>query len=106
MWHGVTEYIAFVAFVGMILHGLVRSYATASIATAVASAVGNIIHETWVANFQVKPGWVLPLFIMGFVLALPFSFLVGVPHLLWRTNRRQAVADTNPKASRGSGRID
>jgi len=92
MWYGVPEYLAVVMVVAVILHLVIRQYVVASIATAVLSSIGNLVGEAWKADFQVNPGWALPLFIAGFVLALPASFLGGIPHLLWRAYRRRCVA--------------
>jgi hypothetical protein len=91
MWYGVTEYLAVTLVVAVIVHLVIRKYVVAGIATAMLSSIANLVHEAWIADFQVKPGWVLPLYIAGFVLALPASFLGGIPHLFWREYRRRAA---------------
>lgn len=39
----------------------------------------NVVHESWAAGFAVKPGWMLPLLVVGFLFALPGCFVVGLP---------------------------
>lgn len=88
----VANYVAFVAVTGLGFHTLIRNFAAASIVTASIGALGNLAYETWLVNFRVNPGGVVPLLILGAVVALPVSFLVGIPQLVWRrSHRRQQV---------------
>ena len=96
MWHGVPEYLALVAVVGLIVHCLVRQFAVAGLATAALSSLVIIGLEAWVADFQVNPGWLIPMIISGFVIALPAGFLAGIPRLLWRKYRQPSFAEIYP----------
>jgi hypothetical protein len=97
MWYSVAEYSAAVVVVAVIIHSVVRQFAVASVATAASSSIAYLIYGAWKADFQVKPGWVFPLFVAGFMFALPASFLGGIPHLLWRAHRRRgSVSFTGP----------
>lgn len=87
MFYGLTEYVAFVAVVGLVAHCFIRDYGVGCVITTTIGTVGNLAHETWAANFQVKPGWVVPLLMMGTVVALPVSLVIGVPHVIWRKRR-------------------
>jgi len=87
MWYA--EYFAVVLVVAVILHSVIRQYAVASMATAVLSSTAPLVYEAWKANFEVNPGWILPIFIFSLMAALPPSFLGGIPRLLWRAYRRR-----------------
>ena len=97
MWHGVPEYVAVVAVAAATLHLLIRRYVVASVAGAVLSSVGNMVHEAWLADFRVNPGWALPLFIVGLLLSLPVCLVIGLPFLGWRHSRRPILNCGLPK---------
>jgi hypothetical protein len=50
-WYGVAEYFTVVTFVAVILHSVICQYAVASIVTAVASSIANLVHEAWKVDF-------------------------------------------------------
>jgi hypothetical protein len=94
MWYGVTEYLAVALVVPVILHSVIRKYVVASVATAVLSSLAYLAHEAWIADFQVNFGWVLPLFVAGFVMlcgpvGLAFSF---GPRGLWSTASERTLS--------------
>jgi hypothetical protein len=88
MWYGVGEYVALAALLAVILHSLTRRYLVASLAGAVVCSIGNMVHEAWLAGFEVNPGWAPFMFIAGMALAWPVIFIAGLPFLIWRRYRR------------------
>lgn len=100
MWHGVNEYVALAAVVGLVIHMLTHRYVGASAVGAGLSSVGNLAHEAWLTGFDVNPGWALPMFLVGSILAFPACLVVGLPFPLWRRRRRppRAGAVVRPPA--------
>jgi hypothetical protein len=87
MWHGVEAYLGVVALVALILHGLTRRYLGASLAGAAFCSIANMVHEAWLAGFEVNPGWAPVMFFAGMLLALPVCLAVGLPFVWWRQYR-------------------
>lgn len=85
-------YFLFVALVGVAVHAIGREYPACTVGTAVISSIFNLIHEAALAQWEVNPGWALPLFFVGLLYALPVSALVGLPFLALRRLRRSADA--------------
>ena len=88
MWHGIVEYLLFSAVVTLALNSLRGGYAASTLGGAAASSLLNLLHEAWLADWRVNIGWGPPMFIIGFVLALPVCALVGLPFLRQRRLRR------------------
>jgi len=88
MWHGVAEYLLFTTLVALGLHSVSGRYAACTAGGAAACSILNLIHEAWLSDWRVNIGWVPPMFIIGVVLALPVSALVGLPFVCRRRLRR------------------
>ncbi len=56
MWYGIEQYVTLVAIVSLGVHLLVRRYLLACLAIVVVSSIGNLVHEAWLANFDVIIG--------------------------------------------------
>jgi hypothetical protein len=96
MWHGVPEYLLFVAVIALVLHAVSGQYLACTIGGAVACSILNLVHEAWIAGWQVNPGWAPPMFIVGVLLALPVCGVVGLPFLgtrYWRRRAAEHLAD-------------
>ncbi|MDG3002498.1 hypothetical protein [Paludisphaera mucosa] len=87
------EYLASIAFVSALVHLAIRRYVVASVMGAALGTAATMLVEAARVDFQVKPGWVAPLFLVGFVVALPAGFLAGVPFRLWRNHRNASRAE-------------
>lgn len=91
MWHGVPEYLLFATLVAFVLHAVSRRYVVCSLGGAAACSVLNLVHEAWLADWQVNPGWGPPMFLAGAVLALPVCCLAGLPFLGLRRLRKRTT---------------
>ncbi len=89
MWHGVSEYLLFVALVSLALHSVSGKYVACTLGGAAACSILNLAHEAWLANWQINPGWGPPMFVVGAMLALPVSALAGLPLLGLRHLRKR-----------------
>lgn len=85
MWYGIEEYLLFALGLAVVAHALSRSYLLGAFGGAAACSMLNLVHEAWLADWQVNPGWAPPLFVAGFVLALPAFWAVGLPFLAARS---------------------
>lgn len=92
------EYLAWVVFVSLLAHLVVRRYVPAAL---LAAALGC---ATWMARaaasigFDVKPGWTAPLFLLGFLTALPVALLCGLPFLARRNSRERRESSPNTRS--------
>jgi hypothetical protein len=89
MWHGVGEYLLFATLVGLAVHAVSGRYTACTFVGAACCAVGNLVHEAWLVNWQVNIGWGPPMFVVGVLLALPVCALAGLPWLATRRLRRR-----------------
>ena len=84
MWPGVGEYLLLSAAIGLVFHAISRRYGACVVVGALIATVGNLVHEAWRADWNVNPGWMPPLLLIGFVLAAAANALVGWPFVLIR----------------------
>jgi hypothetical protein len=87
VWHGVSEYLLFVAMAATAFHALSRRYLACTLGGAALCSVGNLVHEAWLADWQINIGWGPPMFMVGLFLAMPVCAVAGLPWLalrLWR----------------------
>jgi hypothetical protein len=99
MWWGVPEYLLFVAAIALALHAVSRNYLVSTIGGAAACSVLNLAHEAWLTGWRVNPGWAIPMFVVGLMLALPVSGSVGLPFLAiryWRGRGAERFAHGAP----------
>lgn len=89
MWHGVAEYLFVVAVIALVAHSLCRCYFACVMIASFICSIFNILHESWIANWQVNLGWGPFLLSAGFFLALPVTAAVGLPFLLFRRIRQR-----------------
>ena len=89
MWHGVLEFLLFALLVASALHAISRRYVLCTIGGAVLCSVLNLVHEAWLADWQVNLAWGPPMFFVGAFLALPVCALAGIPWLVLRLRRRR-----------------
>lgn len=82
MWHGVYEYLLFVAIVAFALPALSRRYLFCKLAGAPLCSALNLIHKSWLANWQVNLAWAPPMFLIGCLFALPVCVVAGLPWLI------------------------
>jgi hypothetical protein len=93
MWYGVREYVELVAVGSFVAHLLSRRYLVVCMVGPALCSVGNIIHESWLADFQVNLRWAPCMFVAGFMLALPVVAVVGLPFVCWRHYTRSDGSD-------------
>ena len=86
---GLAAYFIFVAVVGFVLHSLSRRFFVVSLGGAVLCSMVALWYSAWVANYQVKVGWVPVLLAWMAVYALPVTLVVGLPLLLLRWSRNR-----------------
>lgn len=86
MWHGVPEYVVFVAVVAVVFHLLIRRWLVACPIGAIVCSLANMLHEAWLVNFEVNIAWAPFMFVVGCVLAAPVFAVVGMP-FLWLRRR-------------------
>lgn len=87
MWHGVAEHLLFVVLVAFALHAVSDRFLVCAVGGAAVCSVLNLVHEAWLADWQVNLGWGSPMFVIGALLALPFCLLAGPPILGLRHRR-------------------
>jgi hypothetical protein len=89
-WHGFTEYVVVVVAVSVAAHSIWRHYVAVSVATPAFCSVLNLLDE-------IRRGGGFDMSIIGLgplalvaatVVALPISFVVGLPFVLVRRRRR------------------
>lgn len=72
-------------------HWFVRRYWLAILISITACSFANIVHETFLHDFQVRPAdvafWIPMLFVQGLLFALPLAALVGIPFYVIRRRR-------------------
>jgi hypothetical protein len=56
MWHGVPEFLGFVAIVASLVHLAIRRWIVACAFWAMFCSVANLAHEAWLVNFKVNLG--------------------------------------------------
>jgi hypothetical protein len=91
VWHGVSEFLLLALIVGAVLHALNRRYVLCTFGSAALCSMLNLVHEAWVANWQVNLGWGPPMFVIGALLALPICAVAGIPWLALRRWRKRAA---------------
>ncbi len=91
MWHGVSEYLLFVTMVALALHAVSGRYVACTVGGAAACSILNLVHEAWLANWQVNLGFGPPMFVAGTLLALPVCALAGLPIMGLRRLRRRTA---------------
>ena len=84
MWHAAPEYLLLAGSLGLILHWASRRYLACTIGGAAACSILSMLYGAWQAGWQVNPGWALPMFIVGTILALPACAIAGLPALAIR----------------------
>ena len=87
MWHGISAYLLFVLLISLVWHAFSRRYVFSTVGAAALCSMLNLIHEAWLVDWQVNLGWGPPMFIVGWLLALPISALAGLPWLIYRSRR-------------------
>lgn len=98
-WHGFWEYLIFAGLIGVLFHAATGRFAIGAFSAAAASSVLNAIHEAWVADWQVNPGWLLPTLLVGALVALPVCAIAGLPVLVirrWRERRGKSEDAPRP----------
>jgi len=77
-------------------HWFMRRYWLAVLISVTAASVGNIIHEAFVHDFQVRPAdvafWIPMLLVQGMLFAWPLAALVGIPFHVIRRRRHSNAA--------------
>jgi hypothetical protein len=86
---GLAAYFMFVAVVGFVLHSLSRRFFVVSLGGAVLCSVVALWYSAWVANYEVKVGWVPVLLVCMAVYALPVTLAVGLPLIMLRRSRQR-----------------
>lgn len=84
MFYGLNEYLVVVAVVSIVIHTVIRGYWTACSFASVVSSVVNLAHETWMANFDVRPEWGSFMIGVGILCAFPVCMVIGVPFACFR----------------------
>lgn len=73
-------------------HGMIRRYRFAVLVGAASMSLVNLGHELTRQNFTVRPAdlafWIPMLFLMGFLVTVPVTVLVGIPFQIVRRKRR------------------
>ena len=84
MFYGIGSYVIAVSLLSAAFSVLLRNYLVSSFVTATIATVLNLLHESWLANFDVNLGWGPPMLVMGFLVGLPVALLAGLPMLAYR----------------------
>lgn len=82
MWHGVEEYLIATFIAACILYTVIRSTIVVFFAGPSLCSIGNLVHEAWLAGWDVNWGWGPFLFTAGWVLALPAFGVLAPPALV------------------------
>lgn len=89
MWYSVWEYTLLVVAVSIVSHTVFRRYFPCVIVCSMTCSLLNLLHESWLAGWNVNPGWAPPLLFWGAVIALPVAAVVGItPHKIKQDNLR------------------
>src|SRR5687767_13396228 len=76
-------FLGFTLALSLATHWYVRRYWLAVLLSITAASIGNIIHEAFLHDFQVRPVdvafWIPLEFFEGMVFALPVAAVVGIP---------------------------
>jgi hypothetical protein len=83
MIDGVTEYLWLSLGVGFLAHAPSRNFFKCAIAGSLISSILNLIHESWLANWEVNPGWLPALLILGMGIAFPACVVAGIPWIMF-----------------------
>lgn len=89
VWNG-----PFGSFVLTQSHSLSRRYFVCVMITSFVCSIFNILHESWIENWQVNPAWGPFLLLAGFLLAFPVAAVVGVPFLLFCRSRQRNSSES------------
>lgn len=82
-------YLAWVVLVSLLAHLTIRRYLPAALFAAAFGCVTWMARVAASIGFDVKPGWTAPLFLLGFLTALPVALLCGLPFLARRNSRER-----------------
>ncbi len=89
--YSIGNYAIAASALAIVSHLLIRRFVPACLIAAILCSVVNLAHQEWVSNFGIKPGWALPLLMVGFLSALPVCFAVGLPFQSIRESRRHGA---------------
>src|SRR5262249_53672952 len=81
------------AAIGVVLHSFSRRFGVCCLGGAALCSALHLFYEAWSAGFRVNLGWGPPMFVLGFVVALPVCLVVGLP---FRFARRLGRRDAEP----------
>lgn len=84
LWGGIWGYIAFAATMAIVSHVLVKRFVLACLGGAALSPILCMIFEAWITGSAIKPGWALPMFVLGGIIALPVFLFVGWLFVIFR----------------------
>jgi hypothetical protein len=65
MFHGLAAYSGLCAVAAITFHMIFHRYLATCLLGSIFVASVNLAHETWVADFQVNPGWAPAVVLMG-----------------------------------------
>jgi hypothetical protein len=94
MFYGLGEYLLLAGVLSAIVSLFLRNYAVSSILSAGLASMLNLLHESWLAHFDVNIGWGPPMLMLGFVAALPVALIAGLPSVAVRRLRKAMKADS------------
>jgi hypothetical protein len=79
MGYGFWTYIALAAAVGVVLHSFSGRFGACCLGGAALCSALSLFVSAWSVGFRVNLGWAPPMFVVGFVVALPACLVVGLP---------------------------
>lgn len=88
MFYGLGEYLLLVGELSALLSCFLRNYVVSSISSASLASILNLMHEAWLADFEVNIGWGPPMLILGFVATLPVALIAAFPAFAFRRWRK------------------
>jgi hypothetical protein len=100
MWNGFWAYLALAAAVGVVLHSFSGRFGACCLGGAALCSALKLLIEAWSTGFRVNLAWGPPMFVVGFVIALPVCLVVGFPFRFARWIRQPDAQSPGGKAGR------